>query len=67
MVIQAGYGGASYVQWYRLDVVVHTCNPSPGEVETGGRLGLTGQPEWPNWQASGQLRDPVSRNKVNGA
>lgn len=51
----------------RLDVVVHTCNPSPGEVETGGCLGLTGQPEWPNWQASGQLRDPVSRNKVNGA
>lgn len=60
MVIQAGYGGAGYVQ--------AGCGGShlqPQPWGSGDRR--THQAEWPNWQASGQLRDPVSRNKVNGA
>lgn len=32
--------------------MAYACNPRVGEVETGGSLGLTGQPAQPNLQAS---------------
>jgi hypothetical protein len=40
--------------------------PSVAEVETGRCLRLVGQPAQPNQQAPGQVRDPVSKTKVDG-
>lgn len=35
-----------------------------GEAETRGSLELHDQPDFPNWLASGSVRDAASKNKV---
>lgn len=47
-------------------MVVHACNLSAGEVETGGWLPLFGHMDGLTWQVPGQRRDLVYRKKKCG-
>lgn len=49
------------------DTVACTCNPRARETKSGGSLGLTDQPAWPNWRAPGQWETLLSQKlNVNG-
>lgn len=50
----------------KMGAPVCICNPNAGKAETGGTLGFAGRPGLPSWQAPGSVREPVSKNKVEG-
>lgn len=49
-----------------MGVVVHICNPSVKEVETGSFLGITGQPDLSVCQALGQWDTLPHKSKIQG-
>lgn len=55
----------SLASMWKLRIVMYDCIPSTGETKTGIYLGLTGKPAQPIQGVQGQVRDPVSANKVN--